>query len=114
VIEYAPLAGVVLAGDVDAGLFVEPPRWQPEFLRHGAGLCHDDAVRDEHGSDVPGNAVRVIGERHGGAAHDEQVRDDAATSEPFAESGEGALQIGAAHEEFVGVCHAAFKSWADR
>jgi hypothetical protein len=39
---------------------------------------------------------------------------DAAAGEAVTESGEGTLQVGAAHEDPAGVGHAAFRSWAER
>jgi hypothetical protein len=114
VIKYAPLAGVVLAGDVDAGLFVEPPRRQPQILGYGARFFNDDAVGNEHGVDITGNPGRVIRQRHRCPAHHEQVGDNAAASEPLAQSREGTLQVGTAHEDPAGVCHFAVRSWAER
>jgi hypothetical protein len=90
VIKNAPPARVVLARDIDAGLFVEPPRRQPQLLRDGSRLFQYDAVWDEHGIDVSRDATRVVDERHRGAAHDEQIGDDATPGQPFTQSGEGA------------------------
>ena len=36
VVEHAPLAWVILARDVDTGLFVEPPRRKAQLVRDGA------------------------------------------------------------------------------
>ena len=68
VVEYAPLAGILLARDVNASLLVQPPRRQPQLLSDGARLFDDDPVRDKHGVYIPSDAGRVIGQCHRGAA----------------------------------------------
>jgi hypothetical protein len=50
VVEDATFAGVVFAGDVDAGLFVEPTVGEPEVVGDRLGFFEDDAVGDEHGA----------------------------------------------------------------
>ncbi len=47
-----PFAGVILAGDVNAGLFVEPPAGKSEVVGYRLRLFQDDPVRHEHGIDV--------------------------------------------------------------
>ena len=85
VVEYFTLAGVVLVGDISAGLIVEPPRRQAHRLRHDASYLKDDAMRQERGIHVPCHPVSVVGERHRGTADDEQVGYDASTEQPLAE-----------------------------
>ncbi|MFD0746278.1 hypothetical protein ACFQ1L_33820 [Phytohabitans flavus] len=60
-------------------------------------------------SGAPGEAAATLV-----AARQQQIRNDATTGQPLTQSGEGALQICAAHKDPVGVRHAAFRSCTDR
>lgn len=77
VVEHAAFAEVVLAGDVDAGLLVQPPGRQPQVVSDSPGLFQDDSVRQEPGIDIAGDAGGVVGQGHDRAAHNEHICDDA-------------------------------------
>lgn len=83
-VEDAALARVVLAGDVDAGLLVEPPWRQAQVLGDVPGLVQNDAVRHEQRVHVPGHARGVVGQRHRGPADDEDVGDHAPAGQSLA------------------------------
>ena len=113
-VEYPALARVVLSGDVDACLLVQPPVRQPEVVRDAPGFLDHYPVRHEGCVDVTGHAGGVVGQGHGGAADYEDVRDDTPAGQALAQSGEGAFHLGPAEEDVVSVGHAASRSWADR
>ncbi|WP_327034944.1 hypothetical protein [Micromonospora ureilytica] len=58
-------------------------------------------MRDEHRVDVPGYPFRVVGERHRGTTHDEDVSDDSAADKPVAQVSESAFEFRAPHEDAV-------------
>jgi hypothetical protein len=67
---------------------------------------------NERGVHVSGHPVGVVGERHCGAADDEQVGYDASAYQPVAEGREGALEFGPTEQAVI--AHAASKSRAER
>jgi hypothetical protein len=69
-------------------------------------------VRLEDRVDIPGGAAGVVGEGHGGAADDVDVRDDAPVGKSLAEAAEGVLDGGAV-EKRVGLSHATSSSWGE-
>ena len=71
-------------------------------------------MRHEPRVDVAGHAVGIVGQGHRGAAHDEDVRDDASAGKPFAEGGEGPFEFGPAEKDIARIGHAASRSRADR
>jgi len=101
-----------LIPNVGAGLFVEPPRRQTHHVSHVASFLQDHAMRNERGVHISGHPVGVVGERHRGAADDEQVRYDAAAHQPVAERREGTLEFGPTEQAVI--AHAASKSRAER
>jgi hypothetical protein len=100
---------VAVPGSVGARLLIKPPAGQAEFIRDCPGFFEDYAVGLEDGVDVAGGAAGVVGEGHGGAADDVDVRDDAPAGESLAEAAEGVLDSGAV-EEWVGLGHATSSS----
>jgi hypothetical protein len=70
------------------------------------------AMRHERGVHVSGHPVGVVGERHRGAADDEQVRYDTSAYQPVAECRKGALELGPTKQAVI--AHAASKSRAER
>jgi hypothetical protein len=74
----------------------------------------DDSVRHEHGIDVAGYAGGVVGQGHGGAAHDEHISHDPSAGEALTQGGEGLFQFRPAQEDIVGLGHAASRSLAER
>jgi hypothetical protein len=112
VVEHLAPAVIPLRGDVCAGLFVQPPRWQTHRLGDVTCLVEDDAVWHEGGVDVAGHPVGVIGERHRRTADNEHVGDHPSSDQPVAQCGEGPLKLGAAEKPVRG--HAASRSRAER
>jgi hypothetical protein len=80
----APLARVVLSGDIDACLLVQPPGRQSEIVCDVPGLFDYDPVRHERGVHITGDARGVVSQGHGGTADNEYVRDNASGSRPSA------------------------------
>jgi hypothetical protein len=48
------------------------------------------------------------------ATNNEQIGNNATAGQALTERGERSLQLGAAHEHWARIAHAAVKSWADR
>jgi hypothetical protein len=69
-------------------------------------------MRNERGVHIPGHPVGVVGERHRGAADNEQVCYDTSAYQPVAECREGALEFGTTEQAVI--THAASKSRAER
>jgi hypothetical protein len=84
-VEDCTLPRIILTGDIGAGLLVEPPGRQVQFLGHQAGFVKNDPVRNEERVNVSGDSVSVIRERHRGATNDEEVGYDPAPYEPVTE-----------------------------
>ncbi|MFC7387074.1 hypothetical protein [Sphaerisporangium rhizosphaerae] len=113
-IEDTASTRVVFAGDVDGGLFVEPPAGQAELVGDGLRFFEDDSVGDEHRVDVAGDALCVVGQRHRGTSDDEEVGGDSASEQRFAKGGESTFEPGAVEKDACGVVHAAVRSLAER
>jgi hypothetical protein len=113
-IEYAALVSVLLAGDVDACLLVEPPAGESEVLGNLHGLFVDDSMWLEHRIDIAGDAGSVVGQGHSGAAQYEYVCHDASADETLTQRGECPFKLCPAEEDTVGLAHAASRSLADR
>jgi len=71
-----------------AGLLVQPPSRQSEFIGNNLRFLYDHAVWFEYRIDVPGRPPCVISQGHGSAAENVHVSDQAAPSRPVAESPE--------------------------
>src|SRR5579863_1905793 len=113
-IEHTALAGIFLAGDVDAGLLIKPPVVKSEVISDLAGLVQDDSVWLEHGIDITSHASSVVSQGHRGAPHDEHVRHDAPAGQAIAERREGSLDLCPAKQNVARFGHAASRSLADR
>src|SRR5579863_10273241 len=59
-IEHPALAGIFLAGDVNAGPLIKPPVGKSEVIGDLAGLLQDDSVWLEHGIDMTSHASGVV------------------------------------------------------
>jgi hypothetical protein len=114
VIEYAALAWIIFARNIDACLLVQPPIGQSQVVRDPPRLLDDDAVRHEHRIDVARDPASVVSQRHGGTADDEHVRDDTPRCETLAQRRESPLKLGPAEENPLSIAHAASRSLADR
>jgi hypothetical protein len=110
VVKDATLAGIVLPGDVDACLLVQPPVGQSEVVRDVPGFLDYYTVGDERCINVAGNARGVVGQGHGGTADDEYVRNDTPTLQPLAEGRKSAFHLGPAEKNIIGFGHAASRS----
>ena len=106
--------GVLVAapGRVGAGLLVEPPTGQAEFVGDCPRFFEDHAVGLEDGVDVAGGAAGVVGKGHGSAADDVDIGDDAPAGKSLAKAAEGVLDSGAV-EKRVGLAHATSSSWGE-
>jgi hypothetical protein len=113
-IEHSSFAGVILAGDIDAGLFVELPRWKAQVVGHGTCLLDDHTMGNKQGIDVTSHPRRVIGKRHRGSADNEQVRDNTTPDKALPQCGKSALPLGTPHQDAIGVAHAAARSCTER
>ena len=90
-VKDAAFAGVVLAGDIDASLLVQPPRRQAQVVRDVPCLFQDDAVGEESGVDVARDPCGVVSKSHGGAADNKDVGDDAPADQALTKVGKGSL-----------------------
>ena len=82
-----------LPGSSLPGLLVEPPRWQPEFLRNVSCFFQDDTVGHEKRVDIASHAGGIIGEGHRGSADDEHVGDYAPAHQAVPESSERSFEL---------------------
>jgi hypothetical protein len=103
---------VAAPGGVGTRLLIEPPAGQAQFIRDCPGFFEDYAVWLEDRVDIPGGTAGVVGEGHGRAADDVDVRDDAPAGKSLAEAAEGVLD-GCAVEEWVVLAHATSSSWGE-
>jgi len=113
-IEHAASLRIVLPGNVDACLLIQPPAGQSEIIGDARGFLQDYSVRDKQGVDITRHAVGVIGERHSGSANDKYVRDHASSEQTLAQGSECPLKLGPAKQDATGLAHAASRSLADR
>ncbi len=88
------------------------PGWSN--TRRLPGLLDHDPVRYKPGIDIAGDARGIVGQRHGSAADNEHVRDDASAGQPLAQGTESPFQLGPAKKDIVGLAHAASRSLAER
>ena len=113
-VKNAAFPRVILSGDIDGGLLVQPPGRQPKVIGDSPGLFQDDPVWNEPRIDIPGHAGGIISQGHGSTAHDEYVRHDTPAGKTLAQGSESLLQFCPAKEDIVSLAHAASRSRADR
>jgi hypothetical protein len=68
----------------------------------------------KHRIDVARYAGGIVGQRHGGAAHDEHICDHAPAGKTLTKRSESPLKFCPAKEDTLSLVHAACRSLADR
>ena len=114
-IEHPALAGIFLAGDVNAGLLIKPPVGKSEVIGDLAGLLQDDSVWLEHGIDITSHASGVVSQ---GAIAAPPTTNTSATTPLRAKRSpgarEGSLDLCPAKQNVARFGYAASRSLADR